>query len=177
MVLIMIIERESTYLLREFPIWIENCTTKETIDHYLPADSVHPLLRVRKQGNKLELTKKIRDENDDDWVLQEYNTPLYGDEYEVLSSLPNKTLHKIRYYYEYNWHTLEIDVFKWALEWLVLVDIEFDSPETMKAFIMPEFCLADITWVERTAWGMLCGKSYEDIQDKLERYWYEKKVV
>ena len=37
---------------------------------------------------------------------------------------------------------------------------------------MPDFCLAEVTQEEFIAGGMLCGKSFEDIKDKLEKFGY-----
>jgi hypothetical protein len=39
---------------------------------------------------------------------------------------------------------------------------------------MPDFCLTDITREEFVAGGMLCGKKYEDIDNELKRFGYER---
>ena len=70
--------------------------------------------------------------------------------------------------------TAEIDVFQGALKGLVLVDVEFETVEEKDAFEMPEFCLVEVTQEEFIAGGMLCGKSYEDIEEGLKRYNYSR---
>ena len=55
---------------------------------------------------------------------------------------------------------------------LVLVDFEFTNEEEKQAFIMPDFCLADVTTEEFIAGGMLCGKSYGDIEKSLFGFGY-----
>ena len=39
---------------------------------------------------------------------------------------------------------------------------------------MPDFCLADVTQEKFIAGGMICGKSYEDIEKELKRFNYVK---
>ena len=60
------------------------------------------------------------------------------------------------------------------MEGLVLVDIEFETPEEKNAFMMPDFCLVDVSQEEFIAGGMLAGKKYRDIEDDLARYEYKK---
>jgi len=81
---------------------------------------------------------------------------------------------KIRYYYNHNGDKAEIDIFKDAMDGLVLVDFEFSSHEEKDSFEMPEFCLAEVTHEEFIAGGMLCGKKYEDIESKLADFGYQK---
>jgi len=60
------------------------------------------------------------------------------------------------------------------LKGLILVDFEFDKMEEKDSFDMPDFCLVDITQEVFIAGGMLCGKSYEDIEEYLKRFGYIK---
>ena len=55
-----------------------------------------------------------------------------------------------------------------------MVDFEFETSEEKESFEMPDFCLADVTQEVFTAGGMICGKSYEDIENDLNRYNYKK---
>jgi hypothetical protein len=52
------IELEKTYLLKFLPEGLRDFKSKEIIDVYLPKNSAHPKLRLRKNGDKFELTKK-----------------------------------------------------------------------------------------------------------------------
>ena len=60
------------------------------------------------------------------------------------------------------------------LKGLVVIDFEFETIEEKDAFKMPEFCLVDITQEVFIAGGMVCGKKYEDIENELKRFNYNK---
>jgi CYTH domain-containing protein len=72
---------------------------------------------------------------------------------------------------------MEIDVFQGNLKGLILVDVEFDNEKDREEFVMPDFCLADVTQETFLAGGMLCGKSYKDIENDLNRFNYNKLVI
>jgi CYTH domain-containing protein len=99
---------------------------------------------------------------------------LSQEEFRGLRKAGGKKLHKIRYYYDYNGKTAEIDVFQAGLKGLVMVDIEFRTAQEKDAFAMPPFCLADVTQERFAAGGMLCGKSYRDIEQELKKFRYRK---
>lgn len=157
------IEMERTYLVKDLPQNIETYPHKELIDHYLPIDSHHAKLRLRKRGDMLEITKKTLVNEWDCSIQKEETIILSPEEYEALAQLPCKKVHKIRYYVPYQDYIVEFDVFQWDLEWLILADIEFPDEQSQKEFLMPDFCLAEVTQEEWVAWGMLCGKSYKEI--------------
>ena len=168
------IELEKTYLAKSLPDNLKECKSKEIIDVYIPKSSVHPTLRLRKNGDKFELTKK--EPVDGDVSRQEEQTiVLTEEEFNDLDKhLDGKRVSKIRYFYDYEGRTAEIDVFQEDLTGLVVVDFEFTDPKDKDDFEMPDFCLADITPEEFIAGGMICGKTYEDIKEDLERFGYQK---
>lgn len=167
------IELEKTYLAKFLPNWLKECESKEIIDIYLPKKSVHSKLRIRKNGDKYEMTKKIPIDNDPS-KQNEYTIPLTQEEFNELNKIDWKRIHKIRYYHDYNWHLSEIDVFQWDLSWLILVDFEFKKEEDKNIFNIPNFCLKDVTTEDFIAWWVLCGKKYEDIENKLNEFEYKK---
>lgn len=169
----MILELEKTYLAKYLPKNLLQCKSKEIIDLYIPKHIDHSKLRIRKNWEKLEMTKKIP-LNGDVSSQQEFTIPLSQDEFNVLMTLEWKKIHKIRYYYNYNGLTAEFDVFQGDLQWLVLVDFEFESEEQKQNFTIPDFCLLDVTTEDFIAGGVLCGKSLDDIKDELDRFWYKK---
>jgi hypothetical protein len=57
---------------------------------------------------------------------------------------------------------------------LILVDFEFKNIEEKDKFLMPDFCLADITQEKFCAAGWLAGKEYSDIEQFLDTYGYKK---
>lgn len=99
---------------------------------------------------------------------------LTREEFDALSSLDGKRIHKIRYYYDHKDLKAEFDVFQESLAGLVMVDFEFQSVEDKDRFIIPDFCLADVTQEKFLAGGMVCGKSYDDLVADLDRFDYKK---
>lgn len=168
------LEIESTYLAKSIPEGLHKCKKKEVFDVYFPKEERHPSTRIRKNGNKYEITKKKRVDENDASIQEEATLKLTKDEFDTLKVIDGKKVIKERYYYKYNDKTAEIDIFQGDLEGLVLVDIEFETSEEKNAFIMPDFCLADVSQEEFVGGGMLAGKSYSDIEDDLDRYEYRK---
>ena len=170
-------ELEKTYLLKHAPVGFLTCSRKEIIDIYIPSTVTHPVLRVRKSGNKYEITKKIPVVESDASLQLETTISLSEEEYATLSDIVGKRIHKIRYYYNDDIFDYEIDVFQDTLKGLILVEVEFSDIIQKAAFQMPDSCLADVTQEKFIAGGMLCGKSYADIEKDLKRFAYEKIVV
>lgn len=168
------IELEKTYLAKYLPEGLKDCKYKEIIDIYIPKSSVHPTLRIRKNGDRYEMTKKEPVVKGDSSEQEEQTIILTEKEFNELFKLDGKSTHKIRYYYDYNGRIAEVDVFLDDLLGLVLVDFEFENILEKNSFNMPEFCLAEVTQEEFLAGGMICGKSYKEIEENLKRYNYKK---
>jgi CYTH domain-containing protein len=167
------IELEKTYLAKFIPSKLEN--GKEMIDIYIPDGIHHAPIRIRKNGNKYYITKKQPAKENDHSVLIEQTIELSEPEFiELEKEIKGRRIEKIRYNLNHNGNTAEIDVFKEKLKGLVLVDFEFKTNEEKEKFKMPDFCLIDVTQEEFIAGGMLCGKSYEDIEEDLNRLNYKK---
>lgn len=170
-------ELELTYLAKKLPKGFEKSQFKEMLDIYLPTGSEHPTLRVRKQGDKLEMTKKEPINQADRSHQLETTIPLTKEEYAEFCQLPGKRLEKTRFYYEEGGTTFEIDVFRGDLAGLAVVDVEFDSLEKKAQFVKPDWCLVEVTQENFIAGGMLCGKKYSEIEQDLSRFGYEKIVT
>ena len=65
-------------------------------------------------------------------------------------------------------------MFQDGLEGLVLIEFEFRTEDAMRSFVMPEFCLADVTDEKFIAGGSLAGKTYQDIEENLNTFGYKK---
>jgi len=167
------LELERTFLAKYLPSDLKQHAVKEIIDIYIPAVSLHPTLRIRKSGEKYEITKK-EPKGKDSSVFTEETIKLTEEEFKTLSATHGKRVAKDRYLYPCNGRIAEIDVFKDALKGLVLVDFEFETEEQMRQFIMPDFCLYEVTQETATAGGKLCGKSYSDIEPFLKKCQYVK---
>ncbi len=167
-------ELELTYLAKDLPAGLAQAQKKEMLDIYIPAASDHPNLRIRKNGDKYEITKKEPIVKGDASRQFETTIPLRSEEFAELSQLPGKRVAKTRYLYKENGTNYEIDVFAGELAGLVLVDVEFATAEAKNKFTKPEWCLAEVTQEKLLAGGMLCGKRYADIAGELERFAYKK---
>lgn len=169
------IELEKTYLAKKLPENLKNCSSKEIIDVYIPKLSEHPKLRLRKNGNKYEITKKEPVSDGDASHQKEQTISLTEDEFNSLNlQVEGKRVRKIRYLYDFEGRTAEVDVFQDDLEGLVVIDFEFSSLEEKDRFQMPDFCLVDVTQEDFIAGGMLCGKTYKEIEENLNKFNYTK---
>ena len=169
------IELEKTYLAKFLPSDLFESESKEIIDIYIPETSVHPVIRIRKNGDSYEITKKQPIDDKDSSRMLEQTIIITKEEFDFLEkSLQGKRIHKIRYCYKYKEFIAEFDLFQDDLKGLVLIDFEFDSDKVKEKFNPPEFCLKDVTQEIVIAGGMLCGKSYIDIVSKLKKLNYSK---
>ena len=167
------IEHEQTYLLARLPEGLERCDREQMTDVYFPVSSANPKLRLRKSGDRHGLTKKSVI-GEDASQQEERTIPLTEEEFETLTQAPGKTVKKTRYYYPYKGKTMEIDVFRGDLQGLALAELEFDEEASKASFARPDFCLADVTHEDFIAGGRLAGKAYEDLEEELARFGYEK---
>jgi len=167
-------EFELTYLPKNLPSGVLSAPSKEMLDIYIPTNTDHPTLRIRKSGSKYEITKKQPVKEGDASHQIETTIPLTTEEFTEFEQLPGKRVYKTRYFYEEKGVAYEIDVFQKELKGLVLVDVEFKSAEEKAAFVAPEWILADVTQEKFIAGGMLRGKSYSDIEAKLNAFGFNK---
>lgn len=164
-------EFELTYLPKSLPN-LSGCVSKEMLDIYLPSMSEHPHLRIRRSGDTFEITNKLPVKEGDASHQLETTIKLSREEFEELAQVPGKRVAKTRYLYSEGGKTYEIDVFQGDLKGLVLVDIEFASLEEKASFTAPDWVLVEMTQENFIAGGMLCGKSYADIEEKLSAFGY-----
>ena len=170
-------ELERTFLAKELPAGLLESPSKEMLDIYLPAASPHPILRIRKSGDKYEITNKKPIDDSDRSRQLEQTIALTKEEYDDLSQVPGRRVQKTRYIYPHEGYTYEIDVFHGNLAGLVLIDIEFKSVAEKDAFVAPSFCGPEVTQESFLAGGMLAGKSYSDIETDLGKFGYIKIVT
>lgn len=171
------LELEKTYLAKYLPEDLAKYEATEINDTYIPYDprkNPHPKMRIRRKGDRYEITKKTQMDVSDASAQEEQTMTLSAEEYAALAPVEGRKIHKIRYEYPCGDLVAEIDIFQGGLSGLVVVDVEFDSLEEKELFSMPEFCLVEVTQEEFIAGGMLCGKRYEDIENGLKRFGYEK---
>lgn len=166
-------EIEKTYLAKYIPEEVWQVTPNEMIDVYIPVSAKHPKLRIRKNGDKYEITKKVKVDDNDASECEESTIKLTKGEFEVLSQLPCKKVIKNRYACLINGVGYEFDVHQGDLAGLVVVDIEFTSTEQKDSFVPPDFCLMDVTQDEFIAGGLLAGKKFFEIEAELAKRGYQ----
>ncbi|HDQ22974.1 MAG TPA: hypothetical protein ENN28_03315 [Candidatus Uhrbacteria bacterium] len=155
-----IIEYECTYLLKYVPNDLKNYPWDEISDIYIPQNTEHPKLRMRKRGSKYEICKKYPVYEGDASQQHEFTIPITKEEFQELNeNLQGKRARKHRYSYKYKSKLVEIDVYLDDLKGLILADVEFTSDQKKANFSQPDFCLADVTQEKVTAGGMLVGKN------------------
>jgi len=168
------IELERTFLAKELPK-LTDCKFKDMLDIYIPKAINHAPIRIRKNGDKYEMTKKQPLNEGDSSRLVEQTINLSEDEFNALEKeVVGRRVYKRRYLYDFDGRIAEIDIFGKDLVGLVLVDFEFEKEEEKQAFSIPDFCLVDVTQEAFIAGGMLCGKSYSDLEADLARFNYKK---
>lgn len=168
------LEPERTYLIKELPEKVARLKPVEIQDVYFPLEAAHPTLRLRKRGERYEMTKKTCLHGLDSSEQQEDTIKLTAAEFNALANAPGKQLSKHRYTYRVGNVTVDIDVFLGDLTGLVLVDFEFASVADKNSFVPPDWCLAEVTQDAAIAGGKLAGKRYQDIAETLTKYQYQK---
>lgn len=166
-------ERELKYLLREIPPRLTQSKSKKLVDIYIPRKEGHAAIRIRQQGDVFQITKKTPSIVEGICVLNEETISITEEEFAVFKTMRDaRVLEKTRYYYPFEGHVLEIDVFGGALSGLVLAEVEFDSLEALRAFDRPYFFGEDVTHRDFLAGGVLYKLTYADIKDTLFQLGY-----
>jgi len=163
------LEIERTFLAKYLPDDLKNFPSHEIIDYYIPQDAIHSKLRIRKSDDKYEITKKVQLDENNASVQMEHNISISEGEFLAFKNIPANQSHKIRYYY----NNAEISIFLDDLFGLVLIDFEFKNIEDSLAFVMPDFCLAEVTEDEEVAGGFLCRYNIKTLRPFLDKYSYQ----
>ena len=167
-------ELELTYLVKSIPKEVAGVSPSHLLDIYIPDTPSHAHLRLRRQDNHYEITKKTPIKDGDASAQVEQTISLSKDEFEALAIASQKRVAKDRYKMQIDGSKAELDVFTGKLAGLVLIDFEFDSLDAKASFTPPDFILADVTQEDFIAGGLLAGKSYEDIATELARFGYQR---
>lgn len=132
-------EVERKFLIKNIPFNLDDYDHKEIEQSYI---SYEPETRLRKLDDKYYLTKKsngtlVREEDEKTISNELYN--------ELIVNKLNNTIIKRRYYKPYNDLLIEFDIYKGILEGLMVAEVEFDSIEDSKKFIIPSWFYKEIT--------------------------------
>lgn len=133
-------EIERKYLVKTLPENLDTYPCRQLEQGYL---STAPVVRVRKDNDKYELTYKSKGL----MVREEYNLPLTKASYEHLKQKADgRIITKKRYMIPYGAYTIELDIFENDLAPLVLAEVEFATEEEANTFIAPEWFGEDVTF-------------------------------
>lgn len=167
------LEVELTYLAGFIPEGLELAEAQSLVDIYVPKSREFPSLRIRRSGDRYELTKKQALQEGDLSAHYEHTITLDESEYNALCKSSNRRISKKRFYLPFNEHTAEVDVFDDELNGLVLIDFEFSSAEDARIFNPPDYCLANVTQEPLVLGSYLAGKTYTDIEAVLKKHSYK----
>jgi CYTH domain-containing protein len=157
------IETELSFLVEKLPEDLEKMKSEKIIQGYF-SNSPSPL-RIRRKGERFELTKKFPISQDDLSRQEEVTIPLEEEEFECLFPRVTRSLEKIRYYYPLSVGlTAEIDVFQGFLAGLVMVEVEFKNKKQLDQFLPPKWFGRNITQEQWSANAYLAGKTFEEIK-------------
>lgn len=103
-----------------------------------------PVIRIRKDNNKYELTYKSKGL----MAREEYNLPLDEASYQhLLTKIDGRLIRKKRYMIPFNDSlTIELDVFEDDLAPLLLAEVEFPDEASALSFTPPEWFGTDVTF-------------------------------
>ena len=133
-------EIERKFLLNELPENLSSYPCRQLEQGYL---STAPVVRVRKDDDKYELTYKGKGA----MVREEYNLQLTEQAYEHLKQkIDGRLITKRRYMIPYGDYTIELDIFEGDLAPLTLAEVEFPSKEAADAFVAPDWFAEEVTF-------------------------------
>jgi len=168
------IEIEKTYLAKFLPKGLNKCESRKMLDIYLPKHSKHAKLRVRQSGTNYVITKKSAVSKNNASTHLEESISITFEEFKAFSRISANRISKTRYFYPYQNKIAEIDIFSGKLKGLVLIDFEFKSQKDLENFVMPDFCLADVTEEEVIAGGVLSHNTISSISQVLKKFSYKR---
>jgi len=141
-------ELELAWLVRELPDDLDKSSAVKIRQGYLPNDNPEIKdIRVREKNNRFTYTvKKFLKNSQETSLCSEETRNLSREEFEKLWKKAEKKTAKTRYFYSLEGELrAEIDMYENNLSGLVVVEIEFPSLETYKAFEPPEWFGKEVT--------------------------------
>lgn len=134
-------EIERKFTVKELPEDFLEYEFHEIEQGYL---STEPVVRVRREDDSYYLTYKSKGF----LSREEYNLPLTQESYEhLLTKVDGLVISKRRYMIPIeSGLTVELDIFKGALNPLVMAEVEFESEEEANAFTIPDWFDKEVTY-------------------------------
>ena len=136
------IEIEKKFIVKNVPLELNSYKCSEIVQGYIAVEESYAEVRVRYIDNKYILTIKSDKTN---CRLEEECTLNVWQGKRLLDFCKDRVIRKTRYYIPYNGATIELDIFKGALEGLMIAEVEFKNIDEMKNFVVPLWFGVDIT--------------------------------
>ena len=106
------VELELTFLAKSLPENLQDHPSKHIVDLYVENRTNHADLRIRKNGDRFEITRKTPVMDGDASKQTEVTIPINRTEYESLHNTTARKVAKTRYFYEQEGTCAEFDVFE-----------------------------------------------------------------
>lgn len=133
-------EIERKFTVKELPANLSSYECLLLEQAYL---NTEPVIRIRKENDSYYLTYK----GSGMLSREEYNLPLTREAYEhLLPKCDGNVISKKRYRIPYRDCFIELDVFLPPFDGLVIAEVEFQSLEAAKSFLVPSWFLEDVTY-------------------------------
>lgn len=156
---------ERRFLPRSVPEYLRRLPHIGSIATFVEGDESRALC-LSQAGSKLELIFTIPASSPGH--MWRYRLPLDVDQFEGFCSRAGPDLHRLTYYPpDLPWC---FDCFLGGLKGLVLVRCWFSSEAEMERFVPPDFVLKEVTQDPLFSDGMLAGKSYTELGERLQQY-------
>ena len=124
-------EMERVFLTKKLPKNLKNCRRIVIkVGDFFDSNSIDAL-KIKQKGNQYFLVKK---EGNSALKRTEHNILIKKGEFDVLWKCTTQNHEKIRYFYESNSHTCEIDLYQGKLLGYVRAEVEFKNSKDMKSF-------------------------------------------
>lgn len=135
-------EIERKWIVSELPQNIANWRGKEILQGYIVADPNGPEVRIRQKGDRYFQTIK----SDGVLVRLEGEVELTKEQFDVLWPFTEgRRIEKTRYAVDTDEGRIELDVYKGALEGLIIAEVEFESTRASSQFTPPSWFGQEVT--------------------------------
>ena len=160
------LEREREFLLKRLPTDIlSQKSVYIQIGDFTSSNAVD-LLKIRRKGEKYELIKK---EDVKDGTRHEHVIPLNKEEFDLLFPITVRKHSKLRVFYPLGNLTCEIDIYQDDMAGYARAEVEFDSEEAMKSFVVPDWFGYEITSFNHDIHENLGAITFQTMVDRFKK--------
>jgi len=115
------------------------------------------------------LGHKRRMEDGDPTAVDHTSLYLNEAEFGVLSSLPGRSLVKVRWLVEANDRSGAVDVFEGELQGLAMLEVDCHTQEEMDAYAPPDWAGEEVSHLDELSGGMLSRLRFEEVESLLNK--------